>query len=435
MGGNGNDNPEHPVTLADYWIFSTEVTNQQYALCVSLSKCTAPDENDNPGYANYLLANDPVTGVTYQQAKDYCEYVNGRLPSEAEWEKAAQSPQGGSYPWGEAAPSCDLLNFNNCLNAIANVINYSKGASYYGTLNMSGNVFEWVADWYDAKYYNGSPTENPTGPESGTLRSVRSSSYASDAGQVAVAIRNSESPQNHRPDLGFRCVVDDPTHFAPFCELPPIYANASTQGTGSLESCPELAIKPVPFCNNGIPFTNVKFVGPSESTKDTQDCIPSSDPNLFTCKSRGKTVSISAACQLNDPGDPSCLPGYSKQGKICVADTSASQEAANCLAGSYNSTGQCCIFPKGGTDSPSLQACPVGTFYAAKTNACLPQPVLELVQVSLAVTLPGSCPSSGGGGGGGGGGGCQATQSQINDCNAGAPFYHWNSATCSCQSS
>jgi hypothetical protein len=363
MGGGGTDNPEHQVTLSDYWIYSTEVTNQQYALCVGLGNCTAPDANDNPGFSNYKLANDPVTGVTYEQAANYCEFVNGRLPTEAEWEKAAQNQQGGQYPWGEAEPTCDLLNFNNCLEGMASVIAYSEGASNYGALNMAGNVFEWVADWYGAESYSESPAENPTGPASGTLRSVRSSSYESGADQVAVAIRNAESPQTHRADLGFRCVVNDPTYFAPFCELPPLYADAAPQDTGLLGSCPELAIKPVPICSNNIPFTNVTFVGPEESSIDPKDCIPSGNPNLFTCKVKGTIVSISATCQLNDIGNPSCLPGYSSQGDTCVADAGERQASGNCLAGDYNSSQQCCSPPEGQTDTSTvLQVCPVGCY-------------------------------------------------------------------------
>ncbi|MFT3893874.1 MAG: SUMF1/EgtB/PvdO family nonheme iron enzyme [Anaerolineales bacterium] len=135
MGGNGNDNPEHPVTLNDYWVFSTLVTNQQYTVCVQIGKCTPPDLTDNPGYGNVQNANDPVTGVTYEQAVNYCTFAGGRLPSEAEWEKAAN-----------------------------------------GAPDMLGSISEWISDWYDPAYYKNSPSENPSGPENGTAHIVRSGS-------------------------------------------------------------------------------------------------------------------------------------------------------------------------------------------------------------------------------------------------------------------
>jgi formylglycine-generating enzyme required for sulfatase activity len=177
MGATGQDNPEHRVTLGDFWIYSTKVTNQQYALCQELGKCTAPNPEDNPNYQESARANDPVVGVTYDQAVAYCTFVQGRLPTEAEWEKAARNPDGGAYPWGDAAPSCDLANFKDCVGSLTNVINFEGSASFYGGLDMAGNSFEWVADWYAADYYASSPAENPQGPESGTARAIRSSSY------------------------------------------------------------------------------------------------------------------------------------------------------------------------------------------------------------------------------------------------------------------
>jgi len=112
--GSGSENPEHNVFLNDFWIYSTEVTNQQYMLCKTLGECTSPDSNDNPSYAEKTHANDPVVGVTYEQASSYCSFVNGRLPTEAEWEKTARNTENDLYPWGDAMPTCDFLNFNNC---------------------------------------------------------------------------------------------------------------------------------------------------------------------------------------------------------------------------------------------------------------------------------------------------------------------------------
>lgn len=402
MGADGTDHPAHTVNLSDFWIYSTKVTNRQYALCEELGQCTAPDLNDNSTYRDNARANDPVVGVTYDQAVSYCSFVGGRLPTEAEWEKAARGPDGGMYPWGAAAPSCDLLNFNNCVEGTTNVVSYPEGASYYGGLDLAGNVFEWVADWYDSNYYNTSPAENPQGPEGGTARSVRSSSYASIADQVAVTNRYVEFPENHRPDLGFRCVVEDPAFFAPFCESVPVYGSGTSGAPQS--SCPALDVSQAQYCTGEAPMTNVTFSGPSDATIDYDSCIPSGNPNLFTCQSPGTIVSITADCQVDLPGSPSCPSGFSQKDNICVADGGDGQ----CLAGwDYDSSRGCCA-PGSAGDSASLKrVCPVGTFYAENQGACLPYPVQEIVSVSVEVEfLPiASCITASGGGGGGGGSG------------------------------
>ena len=109
MGHGGSDNPEHTVTLSDFWIYKAKVVNQQYALCVNAGKCTLPDKIDDFTYADATHANDPVVGVTWAQASDYCSFVHGQLPTEAQWEKTARGPDGNIYPWGNNSPACDLL--------------------------------------------------------------------------------------------------------------------------------------------------------------------------------------------------------------------------------------------------------------------------------------------------------------------------------------
>jgi formylglycine-generating enzyme required for sulfatase activity len=94
MGHGTADNPEHTVTLSDFWISSTKVTNAQYAICVAQQRCTAPDPLDNPDYAEFGTRNDPVVGVTYDQAEAYCNYLNAALPTEAQWEKASLGSRG-----------------------------------------------------------------------------------------------------------------------------------------------------------------------------------------------------------------------------------------------------------------------------------------------------------------------------------------------------
>ncbi len=227
MGRNGPDNPQHKVTVSDFWIYSTEVSNQMYAWCVSLGKCSPPDKTDDPKFANASAANDPVVGVTWQQASDYCGFAHGRLPTEAEWEKAASWDSANNlqllYPWGNANPTCNLLNIKFCTSRVSSVVQYGQGRSFYGAYNMEGNVFEWVGDWYGAKYYASSPAQDPQGPETGHDRVIRSSAFDSDAAYTSPARRFSAAPGAHRNNLGFRCVVPDPSYYAPFCTVPVFY--------------------------------------------------------------------------------------------------------------------------------------------------------------------------------------------------------------------
>src|SRR5512143_781081 len=153
MGHGGSDNPEHTVSLSDFWIYQAKVTNQQYALCVKAGKCKTPDPVDDFTFNDITHANDPVVGVNWQQASSYCSFVHGQLPTEAQWEKTARGPDANIYPWGNNAPVCNLLNYNNCVGKITNTTIYPDGQSYYHGLDLEGNVFEWVADWYDPLYY------------------------------------------------------------------------------------------------------------------------------------------------------------------------------------------------------------------------------------------------------------------------------------------
>ena len=418
MGIGEAENPEHIVNLKDYWIYSTEVTNQQFKLCVEMGQCTPPELEINLSFIDFTHANDPVVGVTYSQAAAYCEFVNGRLPTEAEWEKAARGPQGSIFPWGDEKPSCDLLNFNNCAGERTSVIDYPDGKSYYGSLDMAGNVFEWVADWYDAKYYDNSPSENPPGPDKGNFRSIRSSSFKSDSDQIPVTNRFFEDPQKGRYDLGFRCVVEDPSYFAPSCQAAMVYEQdisngASGQSSGS-ESCPTVDISQSQYCSSKISITNITFNGPSDAVIDSGDCLPSGDPALFVCQTP-EQVSITANCKIDVPGNPTCPAGYSQQGDTCVADGGSGQ----CWDGwTFDSANQCCT-TQTAQDSPlNLTVCPVGTYYLAGQNACLPFPAQGIVSVIQDVKLKacgafgrggegssGSEDSSGGSGSGGGSGG------------------------------
>ncbi|CAN5412784.1 hypothetical protein BH10CHL1_BH10CHL1_48440 [soil metagenome] len=199
------ERPQHPVNLDGFWIMQTEVTNAQYKGCVAADVCTQP-ENARWSDSNY--ANHPVVNVNWTQAMAYAKWVGGRLPSEAEWEKASRGPTGSLYPWGNQAPSPQLLNSarSNKFDTMP-VASYPPGANQL--YDMAGNVWEWTADWYDANYYQNAPAHNPTGPDSGALRTLRGGSFRNFDYLLRSAVRRGFAANYSSPYGGFRVVTPD----------------------------------------------------------------------------------------------------------------------------------------------------------------------------------------------------------------------------------
>jgi formylglycine-generating enzyme required for sulfatase activity len=211
MGSDSSseEKPIHKVNLDTFWIDQTEVTNKMYAACVSSGVCVSPTGTYSQRRSNYYgeaqFENYPVIFVTWSDANIYCAWADRRLPTEAEWEKAARGTDERIYPWGKAAPGETLLNFNSIIGDTTEVGSYPNGASPYGVYDMAGNVWEWVSDWYDKTYYLSSPSSNPLGPDSGYGRVLRGGSWNDADGSVRSAYRSGNSPKTSNFNFGFRC--------------------------------------------------------------------------------------------------------------------------------------------------------------------------------------------------------------------------------------
>ena len=224
MGSNDglpNERPEHTVTLDAYYIDQYEVTMALYRKFLESGKHEAPPTWDDEAATS--VGDRPAIGMKWADAAAYCEWAGKRLPTEAEWEKAARGVDGRRYPWGHMQPFVDIANYNRGLwvsEAITLVPVTSGlegmsvrhglktgGKSPYGLAHMAGNASEWVADWYDREYYQKSPEKNPTGPSQGDKRVLRGGSWADLPAALRVTARFSAEPEFEDRTIGFRCAM------------------------------------------------------------------------------------------------------------------------------------------------------------------------------------------------------------------------------------
>ncbi|MGE3976368.1 MAG: SUMF1/EgtB/PvdO family nonheme iron enzyme [Nitrospira sp.] len=211
--GDKDEHPRHQVTLDGFYMDKFEVIVARYAEFVRAKNRSKPDYWDQVDSSKHR--NLPVVGVDWHDAKAYCEWAGKRLPTEAEWEKAARGTDGRTYPWGNEQPTARLANFgkdglttNIYDDRLAPVDNYEAGNSPYGLHHMAGNVWEWTADWYDENYYGNSPERNPTGPSGGGYRALRGGSWVDDPVNVRSATRVRDTPSLRVGHFGFRCAQD-----------------------------------------------------------------------------------------------------------------------------------------------------------------------------------------------------------------------------------
>jgi formylglycine-generating enzyme required for sulfatase activity len=232
MGSNtdsAEERPAHTVYLDAFWIDRTEVTYAQFVHYLNRlggheGQCSGYDCNEikdgdknshmlyqdgqyvvEAGYEDY-----PMSEVTWYGAQAYCEWAGKRLPTEAEWEKAARGIDGRRYPWGNSQPNCAKVNFRTCVRSTITVGRYPAGASPCGALDMAGNVYEWTADWYDRDYYQAQAASqpNPTGPVSGRNKVARGgSSYDLDLYLIRTTYRFGYVPETGHRVVGFRCAA------------------------------------------------------------------------------------------------------------------------------------------------------------------------------------------------------------------------------------
>ena len=219
--GEGNNYPAHSVYLDAYYLDQYEVTTSLYATFFQETKRPAPKY-----WSEQVLnehGNKPVVGVNWNDAVAYCSWADKRLPTDAEWEKAARGTDQRLYPWGNASPSGKLANYNpNFKYLFSSVAGYApltdvgsfeKGKSPFGAYDMAGNVTEWVVDWYHRygrNYDDKSPPRNPKGPSSGEFRVLRGGSWLSRPDDVLSARQDAYPPTGLHSYIGFRCAQDRP---------------------------------------------------------------------------------------------------------------------------------------------------------------------------------------------------------------------------------
>lgn len=385
MGDNGFDAPAHTVTLDAYWIQQTKVTNRMYDQCVKAGICSAPTQQlGGPVFTNPDFASHPVVGVNWDQAQAYCGWIQGSLPTEAQWEKGARGLNGNVYPWGNSEPSCDLLNFGNCYGRTTNVNATANGASAFGLLEMAGNVFEWVGDWYDANYYATSPAANPTGPASGQFRVIRGSSFETVEESVASAIRHYNEPVDSARDTGFRCVVANPQPFAPYCQLT---AQVPVNQVTSSNTCalPE-GVVTNSYCSlgDGYGVVQISFGATWEERGTRIQCEEQIVGGIRQLVCRGprgiestnEVVVCNPAC-TNQPDvsglTPSCDPGYTLDpatGACAYTPILAQPGAGGCPLGyvSLDRGGQQVCAVGAGADG----SCPIGLYFDDLAGMCVP---------------------------------------------------------------
>ena len=209
--GDDDEQPIHRVFLDTFYLDKFEVTNGRFAKFVEAIHSEPPwgfKEKETP----VLQADQPVRWVNWMDAVGYCLWAGKRLPTEAEWEKAARGTDGRVYPWGNEppTPAQAVFGLKEGDEAVSPVGHREKGQSPYGVHDLAGNLYEWTRDWYDEQFYTTNPAVNPRGPDEGSTKVQRGGSYTNTPYRLRSSFRTKGDPTEHDPHVGFRCAHDVP---------------------------------------------------------------------------------------------------------------------------------------------------------------------------------------------------------------------------------
>jgi formylglycine-generating enzyme required for sulfatase activity len=213
--GDDDEQPVHRVYVDSFYLDKFEVTNSRFAKFVEAIQIEPPwgfSDKDTP----VTHADRPVRWVNWMDAMGYCLWAGKRLPTEAEWEKAARGADGRSFPWGNDPPTPAHAVFGlkeGGAETVSAIGNREKGKSPYGAHDLAGNLYEWVLDWYDESFYANfakNPAINPRGPGEGTAKVQRGGSYINNPYRLRSSFRTKGDPTEQDPNVGFRCAQDVP---------------------------------------------------------------------------------------------------------------------------------------------------------------------------------------------------------------------------------
>jgi len=203
-----DERPVHTVFLDAYYIDKYEVTNASYSACVAVNVCDPPKQPNSFSRASYYgtsqFENYPVIFVDWRMAKTYCEWRGAQLPTEAQWEKAARGTDGRTYPWGDGL-ECAKANYGGCVQDTNFIGSAERGKSVYGVYDMAGNVWEWIAGWDSADYYQNSPATDPKGPDAGVSHVLRGGSWADLGSSSRSSNRYNVEALMYGKSVGLRC--------------------------------------------------------------------------------------------------------------------------------------------------------------------------------------------------------------------------------------
>ncbi len=331
MGPGASGAPQRTVSLDSYWIYKTEVTQGMYAYCVAAGACAPPAQGSIvQEYQNPFLREFPDGGRNLGYGLQLLRL--GR------WQPADRSPVGegcaGRFRFpislGRVTDPIVVLATSAAVSGgLTEATAFPGSASQYGVLDMSGNVFEWVNDYYAETFDSSAPAQNPTGPESGEFRTVRGSSFESPASQAAITVRRPAANAYTSGDLGFRCVVQQPQPLAPMCQLPS-FLPASEVPADSCQT-PDAKVA-VDYCENKRPFTQVELSPGSTWSVQTVDttCTEATVNGIrqLTCTGSDSVIGQVSVC------NPACQvaePDLSQMNPVCASGYTLDPSTGNCL--------------------------------------------------------------------------------------------------------